>query len=77
MRRNLKKGDRVKVTGEHQWMPERHGTIKQIQNRTGNRYLIKFEIYEVGMWHDDDGDPVLRLGDGDLILVEGDMSLAA
>lgn len=77
MRRNLKKGDRVKVAGEHQWMPERYGTIKQIQNRTGNRYLVKFDLDELGMWHDEDGEPVLRLGDGDLILVEGDLTLAA
>jgi hypothetical protein len=58
-------------------MPERLGTIKQIQNRVGNRYLVKFDIYELGMWHDDDGDPVLRLGDEDLVLVREDLTLAA
>lgn len=76
MQRSLMRGDRVKINGVHHWMPERQGTIKQIQNRVGNRYLVKFDIYELGMWHDEDGDPVLRLGDGDLLLVPADLNLA-
>ena len=47
------------------------------QNRTGNRYLVKFDTYELGMWHDEDGEPVLRLGDSDLILVAADLNSAA
>jgi len=77
MRDDLGKGDRVKVASQHRWMPERCGTIKEVQNRIGNRYLVKFDVYELGMWHDEEGDPVLRLGDKDLVLVEERVSCAA
>ena len=58
-------------------MPERYGTIKQVENRIGNRFLVKFDREELGMWHDDDGDPVLRLGDDDLAFIEESVSIAA
>lgn len=74
---SLKKGDRVIVVSTHSWMPERSGTIKQVQNRVGNRLLVKFDSDELGLWHDEDGDPVLRLGEKDLILIERSLSLAA
>ncbi|MBI4522698.1 MAG: hypothetical protein HY695_02670 [Deltaproteobacteria bacterium] len=74
---NLKKGDRVIVVSTHSWMPERRGTIKQVENRVGNRFLVKFDSDELGLWHDEDGDPVLRLGERDLILIERCLSLAA
>lgn len=67
---NLRKGDRVKVASRHRWLPERYGTIKEVENRAGNRYLVKFDLFELGMWHDEDNAPVLRLGDKDLVLVE-------
>lgn len=73
---SLKKGDRVRVLATHRWMPERHGTIKHIENRIGNRFIVKFDADELGMWHDEDGDPVLRLGEDDLILI-GESLLAA
>ena len=75
--RILKIGDRVRMASTHRWLPERDGTIKQIDNRIGNRFLVKFDQDELGMWHDEDGDPVLRLGEMDLILVEESLSLAA
>ena len=53
------------------------GTIKQVENRIGNRFLVKFDSDELGMWHDEDGDPILRLGEDDLILIEESLSLAA
>ncbi|MGH7771535.1 MAG: hypothetical protein ACREQA_04805 [Candidatus Binatia bacterium] len=68
IRRRLKEGDRVMVVSTHQWMPERDGTIKEVENRIGNRFLVKFDRDELGMWHDGDGEPVLRLGEADLIL---------
>ena len=74
---SLKKGDRVIVVSTHSWMRERSGTIKQVQNRVGNRFLVKFDSDELGLWHDEDGDPVLRLGEKDLILIERSLSLAA
>ena len=77
MRHSLKKGDRVRVVGIHPWMPERYATIKQVENRIGNRFLVKFDTYELGMWHDEDGDPVLRLGEADVIFAEESLSLAA
>jgi len=58
-------------------MPDRDGTIKQVENRVGNRFLVKFDRDELGMWHDEDGDPVLRLGDDDLLFIEESLSLAA
>lgn len=67
MERSLKKGDRVRVISVHQWMPERSGTIKQVEDRRGNRFVVRFDRDELGMWHDEDGDPVLRLGERDLV----------
>ncbi|MBI4528070.1 MAG: hypothetical protein HY695_30110 [Deltaproteobacteria bacterium] len=77
MEQSLKKGDRVRVVSAHQWMPDRSGTIKQIEDRTGNRFIVKFDKDELGMWHDEDGDPVLRLGERDLVLLKKSLSLAA
>ncbi|MBI4489805.1 MAG: hypothetical protein HY694_12020 [Deltaproteobacteria bacterium] len=77
MQHHLKKGDRVRVVSIHQWMPDRDGTIKQVENRIGNRFLVKFDRGELGMWHDEDGDPVLRLGEDDLLFIEESLSLAA
>ena len=77
MQHFLKKGDRVRVVGIHPWMPDRYGTIKHVDNRIGNRYLVKFDRDELGMWHDKDGHPVLRLGEKDLVRVENRLGLAA
>ncbi len=78
MERNLRKGDRVRVASVHQWMPDRAGTIKKVEERTGNRFVVRFDTDELGMWHDEDGDPVLRLGEKDLILIKKDgLGLAA
>ncbi len=77
MPRGFRKGDRVRVISIHQWMPDRCGTIKQIEYRIGNRFLVKFDRDELGMWHDEDGDSVLLLGEKDLVLVEDSLSLAA
>lgn len=77
MQRSLKIGDRVKVVSTHSWMPGRYGTIKEVEVRTGNPFYVEFESDELGMWHDEDGDPVLRLGENDLILAEDKLSLVA
>jgi len=58
-------------------MPDREGIIKLVEKRIGNRFLVKFDKDELGMWHDEDGDPVLRLGEADLVLIEESLSLAA
>lgn len=73
----LKTGDRVMVATTHPWMPERCGSVKKIETRIGNRIIVKFDNDELGLWHDDEGDPVLRLGEKDLILLEERLSLAA
>ena len=77
MQRSLKNRDRVRVASIHQWMPERYGTIKRVEDRVGNRYLVRFDRDELGLWHDEDGEPVLRLGEKDLVLVEKGFVLAA
>jgi len=77
MQRSLKIGDRVKVVSTHSWMPGRYGTIKEVEVRAGNPFYVEFESDELGMWHDEDGDPVLRLGENDLILAEDKLSLVA
>lgn len=73
----FKIGDRVRVINTHRWLPKWYGTIKQVEERIGNRFLAKFDRDELGMWHDEDGDPVLRLGEKDLVLVEDKLNLAA
>ena len=75
--RILKIGDRVRVVSVHQWMPDREGVIKQVVKRIGNRFLVRFDRDELGMWHDEDGDPVLRLGEIDLLFIEEGLRLAA
>lgn len=75
--RFLKIGDRVRVVSSHRWMPERYGTIKQVENRIGNRFLVRFDRDELGLWHDEDGDPVLRLGEDDMVFIEEGLRLAA
>ncbi len=76
-KRGLKQGDRVRIVEIQRWMPARTGTIKETENRIWNRFLVKFDRDELGVWHDEDGDPVLRLGEADLILLEEDLRLAA
>ena len=76
IQRSLKPGDRVKLVSRH-WLPERYGTIKHIEHRTGNRFIVKFDRDELGLWHDEDGDPVLRLGENDLTLVHESERVAA
>lgn len=75
--RSFKKGDQVRVVSIHQWMPDREGVIKRVESRIGNRLIVKFDRDELGMWHDEDGDPVLRLGVDDLVFIEEGLSLAA
>lgn len=77
MQRRLKNGDRVRVIGIHRWLPERYGIIKRVESRTGNCFLVRFDRDELGVWHDEDGDPVLRLGERDLVPVEEGVNSAA
>lgn len=58
-------------------MPDRDGTIKQVENRLGNRFIVRFDRDELGLWHDEDGDPVLRLGEEDLVFIDEGLRLAA
>ncbi len=75
--RSLTTGERVRVKTSHPWMPDRQGVIKCVHNKMGNRFIVRFEGYELGMWHDEDGDPVLQLGEKDLVLMHEALSLAA
>ena len=74
---DLKEGDRVTVVATHRRMPGRYGIVKKVQVRVGNRFLVQFEPDELGVWHGEDGEPVLRLGEDDLVLVEESQNLAA
>lgn len=74
---SLKIGDRVRTVSSDPWMPDREGTIKRVENRIGNRFIVKFDRDELGLWHDEDGDSVLRLGETDMVLIEGSLSFAA
>jgi hypothetical protein len=65
---SFRKGQRVRVVGHHPWMANRYGIIKDVEPGS-SRFLVKFEG-ELRTWHDEDGDPVLLLGDRDLILAE-------
>jgi hypothetical protein len=73
----LAKGDRVMVASSHPWLPQRFGTIKKIENRIGNRYIVKFDSDELGVWHNEEGEPVLRLGENDLVFVKDGFEMAA
>ncbi|OGP24295.1 MAG: hypothetical protein A2038_09365 [Deltaproteobacteria bacterium GWA2_57_13] len=77
MQRTFKIGDRVRVISTHPWMPDRSGTMKRVEYRIGNRFLVKFDRDELGLWHDEEGDPVLRLGEKALVLIRESLSLAA
>ena len=70
MTRYLQIGDRVRVASIHRWLPDRCGTIKQLKHKKGTRFLVRFDADELGLWHDEDGEPVLSLGEGDLVLLE-------
>jgi hypothetical protein len=75
--KNFKAGDRVKVIGHHRWMPDRDGIIKQVKKTSGNSLLVRFDQDELGLWHDEDGDPVLFLSAKDLLPAEAQDILAA
>jgi len=51
-------------------MPHRAGRIKEVLNKAGNRLIVRFDQDELGTWHDEDGDPVLQLGEHDLLVIE-------
>lgn len=76
-RQVLEKGDRVRVVPGHLWLSGRCGTIKEEEDRVGNRFIVKFDTDELGLWHDEDRDPVMRLGEADLILTEKAVRVAA
>lgn len=70
MRQTFEKGYRLRVVGHHPWMPHRAGSIKDVLNKGGNRLIVRFDQDELGTWHDEDGDPVLQLGEQDLLVIE-------
>ncbi len=57
-------GDRVRTAQTHPWKPNRNGVVKALDEE---RYIVKFDKDECGLWHDEDGDPVLKLGEKDLV----------
>ena len=68
MRRLFMLGDRVRVIDRHPWAAGRSGTIIKIEDRTGNRFTVKMDREEIGLFSDEKMGPtnLLRLGDIDL-----------
>jgi len=72
--RTLRVGDRVKIVDSHRWKPGRTGKIIDIENRTGNRYVVWFDHPELGFYsHPKDAERkprlplLLRLSEQDLV----------
>ena len=81
-KRSLRIGDRVETSKQHRWAPGRKGTVVEVDSRTGNRYVVKFDEPEIGFYretvkvmttHGEEehlGEPrLLRLGEIDLELL--------
>jgi hypothetical protein len=68
---NLQIGDRVRIADHHRWNPGIGGRIYEIQQRSGNRFVVRLDYDPGNVWHDDDGWPCLRLNEKDLIQIEG------
>ena len=68
MKNILKVGDRVRVADVHRSKPGRVGEIIEIQERTGNRYVVRFDKAEIGFYRELGSFPpkLLRLGEIDL-----------
>jgi hypothetical protein len=71
----FKEGDRV-VVGDQWHMANRHDVIKETHRTTGNRLLVGFDQDELGVWHDEDGDPVFLVSAKDLLPSEAQALVA-
>lgn len=73
MKTILKVGDRVRIVDTHGWKPGRVGEIIEIQNRVGNRYVVRFDEPELGLYTEEgeSASPrLLRLNNMDLESIE-------
>jgi len=86
MRRLFVVGDRVRVSDRHLWFAGRFGIIIGVEDRTGNRFTVRMDREEIGLFAEDievmTGPPdsklikkkgptrLLRLGDIDLEYIE-------
>jgi len=43
-------GDRVRVIDRHPWMAGRSGIIIKIEDRTGNRFTVRMDREEIGLF---------------------------
>ena len=68
MKNILKVGDRVRVVDAHRWKPGRVGEIIEIEERSGSRYVVRFDHTELGFYRElSSWEPkLLRLGEIDL-----------
>ena len=73
VKRTFQVGDRVQISSTHRWKPGRVGAIIEIHDRTGSRYVVRFDRPELGFYseHKDKSEPrLLRLGEFDLELID-------
>jgi len=71
-------GDRVRIVDTHRWKPGRVGRIMEIHDRTGARYVVKFDKSEIGFYRAKKGvgEPnLLRLSEYDLEFYPEDAEL--
>ena len=66
----LKVGDRVQITGTHRHNPGCKGVVVLMEPRAGNRFTIELDYDPGNVWHDITGNPCLRLGQTDLVLLD-------
>ena len=83
-RRLFMVGDRVRVSDRHMWFAGRSGIIIEVEDRTGNRFTVRMDREEIGLFCEDvqvmtvDKGTItkkgparlLRLGDIDLEYIE-------
>jgi len=48
-----KVGDRVRIVDTHRWKPGRVGNIIEIEDRTGARFVVRFDHAELGFYYED------------------------
>jgi len=64
-----KVGDRVRIVDTHRWKPGRVGRIIEIEDRTGARFVVRFDHAEIGFYTQTKGEnkpDLLRLSERDL-----------
>jgi len=51
-KRSFQLGDRVKIVSSHRWMPGRTGKVVGLQPGANNRFVVRFDIPELGFYRE-------------------------